>query len=212
MFTIDPYPNLRAAVFESRWPTRLGERPTPPALRTLLRLDAPAPIARSEEVRTGVRDVLRQRGYKPTGRGKPASEYLVRAVEEGTLPSINAAVDVCNVVSLHSGLPISVIDLDKSAPPFRIAPGDREQAYEFNASGQTIDVEALLCLHDAAGPCANPVKDAQRTKTDAGTRRTLTVIWGLESNARHTDAALRWYLELLRELGASTSLWTPDPR
>ena len=30
-----------------------------------------------------MRELLRYGGYKPTGRGKPASEYLVRAAGEG---------------------------------------------------------------------------------------------------------------------------------
>ncbi len=30
-----------------------------------------------------MRKLLRHGGYKPTGRGKPASEYLVRAAGEG---------------------------------------------------------------------------------------------------------------------------------
>jgi len=50
--------------------------------------------------------------------------------------------------------------------------------YVFNASGQTIDREGLLCLCDAEGPCTNAVKDTQRTKTHGGTRRTLSIVWG----------------------------------
>ena len=80
--------------------------------------------------------------------------------------SINAAVDVCNIVSLHSGLPISVVDLAKATPPFRVAVAAAGSSYVFNASGQTIDLGGLLCLCDADGPCANAVKDAQRTKTE----------------------------------------------
>jgi hypothetical protein len=46
-------------------------------------------------VRAAVRDMLRPGGCKPTGRGKPASEYLVRAASEGQLAPINLAVDAC---------------------------------------------------------------------------------------------------------------------
>ena len=65
-------------------------------------LDADAPLSPDDDTRKIVRDVFRHGGYKPTGRGKPASEYLVRAAGEGKLSTINAAVDLCNVVSLHS--------------------------------------------------------------------------------------------------------------
>src|SRR5688500_10516642 len=112
----------------------------PTQLPALLSPTASAPLQSSDEVRAAVRDLLRHGGYKPTGRGKPASEYLIRAVSEGALSSINPAVDACNVVSLHSGLPISVVDLDRARPPFRIAVAAAETTYVFNASGQTIDV------------------------------------------------------------------------
>src|SRR6185503_4009822 len=125
-----------------------------------------------------VRDLLRQHGYKPTGRGKPASEFLVGAASDAPLARINLAVDACNGVSLHSGLPISVVDLDRAREPLSIRVAEAGASYVFNASGQTIDLEGLLCLFDAEGPCANAVKDAQRTKTHGGTRRTLSIVWG----------------------------------
>ena len=133
-------------------------------------------------IRKDVRDVLRHGGYKPTGRGKPASEYLVKAAAKG-LRSINLAVDACNVVSLHSGLPISVVDLDRAAAPLSVAIADADASYVFNASGQEIRLGGLLCLHDAEGPCANAVKDSQRTKTHDGTTRTLSLVWGAKAHA-----------------------------
>ncbi len=201
---IEHHPLLRVAAFVTSFPAPLGEVATPDAVRDALALDAPAPLHRDEPLRSAVRDLLRHGGYKPTGRGKPASEYLVRAATEGALGPINLAVDTCNAVSLHSGLPISVVDLDRAAPPFRIAIAPAGASYVFNASGQEIDLAGLLCLWDAAGPCANAVRDAQRTKTRAETRRTLSVIWGcagFESRLRDAD---RWYKALLGSAGATT--------
>ena len=171
----------------------------------MLTLDAEAPLSRDEAVRLAVRDMLRAGGYKPTGRGKPASEYLVRAAGDGLLGRINPAVDACNVVSLHSGLPISAVDLDKATPPYRVSLGEAGSRYVFNASGQEIDVEGLLCLHDALGPCANAVKDAQRTKTGDDTRRTLSLVWGVQFDRSRTRDTLRWYRSLLERLGAVTA-------
>ena len=56
-----------------------------------------------------------------------------------------------------------------TAPADAVAPAGA--SYIFNASGQSMDLSGLLCLFDADGPCANPVKDAQRTKTGPETRR-----------------------------------------
>lgn len=205
MLTIDAHPLLEAAAFTTTFQRPLGDSPSPPELLALLKLDAPAPLKSDEAVRTAVRDLLRHGGYKPTGRGKPASEYLIRAVGEGALSSINAAVDACNVVSLHSGLPISVVDLDLAKPPFRVGVAREGDQYVFNASGQSIDLAGLLCLFDAEGPCANAVKDAQRTKTTPQTRCTLSILWGTRAAPGRAATAMAWYRELLEKLGAKTA-------
>ena len=201
---IDPHPLLQVAVFTTSFAARLGDTPTSAAALDALRLDAPAPLQRDEAVRGAVRDLLRVGGYKPTGRGKPASEYLVRAAAEGTLRSINAAVDACNAVSLHSGFPISVIDLGRASAPFRIAVAPDGTSYVFNASGQEIDLGGLLCVFDGEGPCANAVRDSQRTKTRDDTRSTLSVIWAPRGFEQRLGAAERWYRQLLETSGATT--------
>ena len=206
---IDDHPLLRVAAFTTAFPAALGQITTPPAVLDALGVDGPAPLRRDEATRVAVRELLRHGGYKPTGRGKPASEYLVRAASEGALGSINVAVDACNAVSLHSGLPISVVDLALAHRPFRIAIAAGGASYVFNVSGQEIDVSGLLCLFDAAGPCANAVRDAQRTKTGPETRATLSVIWGCAGLEDRLRAAERWYRDLLAEIGASTERVEP---
>jgi DNA/RNA-binding domain of Phe-tRNA-synthetase-like protein len=148
---------------------------------------------------------LRWGGYKPTGRGKPASEYLVRAAAENALSPINMAVDACNAVSLHSGFPISVVDLDLLETPLTIRLAGKDSRYVFNASGQEMELEGLLCLHDARGACANAVKDSQRTKTTPITRRTLSVVWGHANFTAELLAAVSWYRTLLESAGFRTS-------
>lgn len=204
MIAIAPHPLLDAQAFILQLPRPLSEMPSPEWLVALLKLDAPAPLKPDDEVRSQVRDLLRHGGYKPTGRGKPASEYLVRAATEGGLNPINAVVDACNVASLHSGLPISVVDLDRAQPPLSIAIAPEGAKYVFNASGQEIDLAGLVCLFDADGPCANAVKDSQRTKTHAGTSRALAVVWGAQALAGRAAATAKWYRELVEKLGATT--------
>ena len=74
----------------------------------------------------------------------------------------------------------------------------------FNASGQVSDLSGLVCLCDEGGPCANAVKDAQRTKTNDATRRTLSIVWGTSALAGRTARAVAWYRALLEEAGAKT--------
>lgn len=151
-----------------------------------------APVV-DDRVKNAVRDLLRHGGFKPSGRSKPASEYLAAAYAEGRWPTVSPLVDICNVVSLQSGLPISLVDLDKvdGALSIRIAP--KPTAYVFNPSGQVIDASGLVCLYDAQGPTGTPVKDAQRTKTDAATRNVLVLIWGTHALPGRTAEATRSY-------------------
>ena len=199
---IDEHPLLDAVVFTSVFQVSLGNSSTPSSIIGLLSRDSGAPLARDERVRAEARNLLRLGGYKPTGRGKPASEYLLKASELEPLGSINIAVDVLNAVSLHSGLPISVVDLELAKPPFRIGIADDEERYVFNASGQEIALGGLLCLHDGEGPCANGVKDCQRTKTRNETTETLSVIWGTSALSDYTDRVFAWHRALLETCGA----------
>ncbi|MEM1115808.1 MAG: phenylalanine--tRNA ligase beta subunit-related protein [Bacteroidota bacterium] len=201
------YPGLAVSAVEAAFPARLGDLATPPEASNALRLGAEAPLERSDDVRAAVRDLFRHRGYKPTGRGKPASEYLVKAAEADRLGPINAAVDVCNAVSLHSGLPISVVDLDGTDGDLYVEVGGPDDRYVFNASGQEIALSGLLCLWDATGPCANGVRDSQRTKTHEDTRRALYVIWAPDALTDRLGAATTWLVDLLGHLGAETRAW-----
>jgi DNA/RNA-binding domain of Phe-tRNA-synthetase-like protein len=200
---------LDLRVFETFFPRPLGEMQSSSDLLALLSLSATAPFQTDETIREAVRNMLRHGGFKPAGRSKPASEYLVRAVGDDKLPPINVAVDACNVVSLHSGLPISVVDLDRVRPPLRVGVAQAGASYVFNTAGQSIDLAGLLCLFDADGPCGNAVKDAQRTKTSPETRHTLSLIWGSTALPGRADQVEAWYRTLLEKEGATTK---PVPR
>jgi DNA/RNA-binding domain of Phe-tRNA-synthetase-like protein len=205
MLTVDPHPLLDLRAFTTTFPRPLGEVKTPPAAVNALFDSTPTvPMTADDAVREAVRVMLRHGGFRPAGRSKPASEYLLKAAADGQLQAINAAVDICNAVSLHSGLPISVVDLDRTKTPLRVGIAAAGSSYVFNAAGQTIDLGGLLCLHDADGPCANAVKDAQRTKTGPATVRTLTLIWGTNARPGHAAAAEKWYREMLAAVQGET--------
>ncbi|RMG95478.1 MAG: hypothetical protein D6705_13535 [Deltaproteobacteria bacterium] len=182
---------------------------TPPWLADLLRPGAlPGVPPPDDALRTKVRDALRGAGFRPSGRSKPASEYLVRAAAEGRLQPIHPLVDATNAVSLASGLPASLVDLDRAKAPFRIEAPPPKTRYVFNRSGQEIDVGGLPCLWDAEGPCANAVKDAQRTKVTPETTRALFVAWAPASVPERTDAMLGAFARIVERLGGTT---TPVP-
>ncbi len=198
--SIVEHPLLEVDAFVTRFERPLGELATPASTLAFLEPQASAPFCSSDTVRAEVRSLLRQGGFKPAGRSKPASEYLHAVQQEGKFPQINAAVDACNVASLHSGLPVSLVDLDRTrgALTIRIAPAGT--SYPFNPSGQLIDVGGLCCLFDDDGPTGTPVKDAQRTKTHTATRTALSIIWGTRTLNGRTRKTGAWYRELLQQV------------
>lgn len=202
---VEPHPVLEIGAFVTKFPRPLGEIAASDAIRALAVPGATGPVSTSDQVKTSVRDLLRHGGFKPSGRSKPAPEYLTAAIADGRFPTINAGVDACNVVSLHSGLPISLVDLDKVDGALTVKVAPKETSYVFNPSGQVIDASGLLCVYDAQGPTGTPVKDAQRTKTHDGTRNTITIVWGTRAIPDRTAATVRWYRELLATLDGVTT-------
>jgi DNA/RNA-binding domain of Phe-tRNA-synthetase-like protein len=208
--TVHPHPLLALRAFLTQFPAPLGELPLD-VYAPLLLPEADVPFSPNDTLRAAVRDLLRHGGFKPTGRSKPASEYLVRAAAEGQLRPINPAVDMGNIVALHVGIPVSVVDVDRLVPPLAVRLAPAGSRFVFNASGQEIDVENLVCLEDGQGPCANPVKDAQRTKTSPTTTQTLTVVWGSTALGEVVDEAVGWAWELLARVDAICETVTTHP-
>jgi DNA/RNA-binding domain of Phe-tRNA-synthetase-like protein len=125
--------------------------------------------------RKAVRDMMRIGSYKPTGRAKPASEYLIRAASEDQFPRINTVVDINNYISLRYLVPISMWDLDKAdSDSILFRPGNDGEEYIFNPSGQTLSLKDLITgfavKNGDETPIISPVKDCQMTKTDGSTR------------------------------------------
>ena len=165
-----------------------------------------------EACRQGSRSILRHGKYRPTGRGKPASEYLMRAAAEGSFPRVSGPVDANNLVSLARCVPISLWDLDLAGScefVFRLgAPGE---SYVFNPTGQVLDLEDLLCgcalQNDTSVPLVTPVKDSMATKLRTTTTRAAGCIYyplsagSLEHLGAITEEFLRW----LRTCGAEAT-------
>lgn len=196
---IAPHPLLELGAFVTKFAQPLGELNAP-----FKAAGVNAPFAASDAVRAEIRALLRHGGFKPAGRSKPASEYLVAAQTEGRFPEINAAVDACNIASLYSGLPISLIDLDRVVGDMSVSICPAATSYVFNPSGQVIDASGLLAVFDAEGPTGTPVKDAQRTKTHEGTRTTLSIVWGSNKLPGRTKQATDWYRQLVAEIPGAT--------
>ena len=157
-------------------------------------------MAGGDERRQAIRRLLRSGGFKPSGRNKPAQEYLLRTVvEAGSLPAISNAVDLINLVSLRSGLPISLVSLDRIAGPLVLRVGAEGEKFVFNRTGQELDVAGLLsiCAAGPAGsePVATPVKDSMRAKVTEQDHHLLACIYASHDAVSSAELS-RWAEEL----------------
>lgn len=154
--------------------------------------------------RKAVRDMMRIGSYKPTGRAKPASEYLVRAASEDQFRRINTVVDINNYISLRYLVPISMWDLDKAeADSILFRPGKEGEEYVFNPSGQSLSLKDLITgfavKNGVETPIITPVKDCQVTKTDDSTRNIGVAVYypGNRKDAPEMQQILDEFCELL---------------
>ncbi|MDG5767577.1 phenylalanine--tRNA ligase beta subunit-related protein [Balneolales bacterium ANBcel1] len=135
-----------------------------------------------DRFRKACRDMMRIGAYKPTGRGKPASEYLLRTAGEGHFPRINLAADINNYISLKFLVPISLWDRDRiEAESWLFRPGSDGEQFIFNPSGQAIGLKDLVTGYAISKkqqePIVTPVKDCQKTKTDPSTRNIAAAVY-----------------------------------
>ena len=119
-----------------------------------------------DNMQKGIRSLLKTFGFHPSGRSRPASEYLFKDLtNRGGFNYINNIVDINNHISLKYKLPISVFDLDKSGFELCLRVGADTEEYIFNKEGQILSLKKLLLVaKTGAEAIGTPVKDSQATK------------------------------------------------
>ncbi|MFH1679210.1 MAG: phenylalanine--tRNA ligase beta subunit-related protein [Candidatus Eisenbacteria bacterium] len=184
-------PDLVVGLVEARG---IAVAESPPGLRekieslvaTRRHEDFPPP-----ERRAAVRKLLRAGGFQASGRNKPASEYLAGRARAGEYPFHSNVVDIGNFISLRSGLPISVLDLERAlagAGALSIRLGAADESYVFNPAGQEIRLRGLICVARPGGPAlGNPVKDSMGSKVTPETGSALGVIYASRGNIENAE-------------------------
>lgn len=124
-----------------------------------------------------IRLLFRAVGIDPT-RYRPSGEALIRrALKNEPVRSINPLVDINNICSMQSGLPMGCYDLDKvQGDNLHIRLGQSEENYEGVA--KIISIGGKLCVADAAGAFGSPISDSARTQVTTQTQQCLVVIFG----------------------------------
>ncbi len=126
-----------------------------------------------DNMQKGIRSLLKTFGFHPSGRSRPASEYLFKDLtNRGGFNYINNIVDINNHISLKYKLPISVFDLDKSGFELCLRVGGDSEEYVFNKEGQILSLKKLLLVaKTGAEAIGTPVKDSQATKVFESTNK-----------------------------------------
>lgn len=138
-------------------------------------------------------------GYKALGkdpaRYRGSAEALLRRIIAGKgLPQINAVVDIINLVSVESRLPIGLYDLAHVSGDIVFRSGREGETYK-GIGKYDLNLEGLPVFCDAVGPHGSPTSDSERTMVTSETKRVLAVIVSFGSK----EGLERW-TQRMREL------------
>src|SRR5215472_9466481 len=119
-------------------------------------------------------------GYKALGkdpaRYRGSAEALLRRIIAGKgLPRINTVVDVINLVSVESRLPIGLYDLDQVDGPIEFRAGRPGETYK-GIGKYDLNLEGLPLFADARGPHGSATRDSERTRVTETTKRVLAIM------------------------------------
>jgi DNA/RNA-binding domain of Phe-tRNA-synthetase-like protein len=125
--------------------------------------------------------ILATRGaYKALGkdpaRYRGSAEALLRRVIAGKgLPRINNVVDVINLVSVESRLPVGLYDLRHVQGDILFRAGRAGETYK-GIGKYDLNLEGLPVFCDAVGPHGSPTSDSERTMVTLDTKRVIAII------------------------------------
>lgn len=146
------------------------------ALDPFLAATEAAVRARPPQDTAAVRAMYRQVGLDPT-KTRPSNEALLRRIlKGGTIPRINAMVDVVNWCSVEFQLPYGLYDRAgmRGDPTLRL--GAEGEGYA-GIRKDRVHVAGRITVADAEGPFGNPTSDSARTMVTTATTEALVVIY-----------------------------------
>src|SRR5580698_10303124 len=119
-------------------------------------------------------------GYKALGkdpaRYRGSAEALLRRVIAGKgLPRINNVVDVINLTSVESRLPVGLYDLAHVEGDILFRAGRAGETYK-GIGKYDLNLEGLPVFCDAVGPHGSPTSDSERTMVTLETKKVIAII------------------------------------
>jgi DNA/RNA-binding domain of Phe-tRNA-synthetase-like protein len=138
------------------------------------KLPFPRGVLESIQVET-TRKAYRALGKDPA-RYRGSAEALLRRVVAGKgLPQINVVVDVINLVSVESRLPIGLYDLGHVVGEIVFRAGRAGETYK-GIGKYDLNLEGLPLFADTVGPHGSATSDSERTMVTDATKQVLAVI------------------------------------
>src|SRR5207249_739820 len=138
------------------------------------KLPFPRGVLESAQVET-TRKAYKALGKDPA-RYRNSAEALLRRVVAGKgLPEINAVVDVINLVSVESRLPVGLYDLGRVVGDIVFRAGREGETYK-GIGKYDLNLEGLPLFADTVGPHGSATSDSERTMVTAATKEVLAVI------------------------------------
>jgi len=119
-------------------------------------------------------------GYKALGkdpaRYRGSAEALLRRIIAGKgLPRIHAVVDIINIVSVESRLPIGLYDLAHVQGDVTFRAGRTDETYK-GIGKYDLNLEDLPLFADELGPHGSATSDSERTMVTPATQSVLAIL------------------------------------
>ncbi len=155
--------------------------------------------------------VAARAAYKALGkdpaRYRGSAEALLRRVAAGKgLPQINSVVDVINLVSVESRLPVGLYDLGHVTGEIVFRAGLAGETYK-GIGKYDLNLEGLPLFADNAGPHGSPTSDSERTMVRAATKEVLAVIVSF-GGSENLDRWTQRLAALLQQYASGTEIVT----
>lgn len=142
---------------------------------------------------------------------RPSSEALVRRILRGrSIPLINNVVDIGNIISIRTLIPIGIYDIDKISGDHLILrysrPGERfhpigDEPYELNGEPCISDANKIIHVY--------PHRDSELTKVTLDTKNLLIIACGVPGIEYKTvNNALMEVVKTINELIGGDVLFT----
>lgn len=142
--------------------------------RTILNLPDPRAVLETPQI-LATRAAYKALGKDPARYRGSAEALLRRAIAGKGLPRINAVVDIINLVSIESRLPIGLYDLARVSGDIVFRAGRAGETYK-GIGKYDLNLEGLPVFCDAHGPHGSPTSDSERTMVTSETKNVLTVV------------------------------------